>query len=76
MKIRVETKNHHILTIDLSGEWRMEPVELHCLVGPHIQHFFTRDGYYDHAEPRPGTASHKEPNAINVGPTDGQSCVP
>jgi hypothetical protein len=76
MKIRVETKNHEILTIDLSGEWRVEPVDLNCLVGPGIQHFFTGDGYYDHAEPRPGVTSRKESNAISVGPTDGQSCVP
>jgi hypothetical protein len=26
MKIRVETKNHEILSIELSGEWRVEPV--------------------------------------------------
>jgi hypothetical protein len=76
MNIRVETKNHEILTIDLSGEWRVEPVDLNCLVGPDIQHFFTADGYYDHAEPRPGVTARKEPNRMDVGPTDGQSCVP
>jgi hypothetical protein len=75
MQIRVETKNHEILAIDLSGEWRVEPVDLNCLVGPDIQYFFTADGYYDHAEPRPGVTSHRKPGRVDVGPAEGQACI-
>lgn len=82
MKIRVEGKNHEIVSIDLSGEWRVEPVELHCLVGPTVSHFFTDDGYYDHAEPRPDVSTppsapsgSKTKSGMEVGPTDGTSCV-
>ena len=79
MKIRVEAKDHQIVSLELSGEWRAEPVDLHCLVGPTVSHFFTQDGFYDHAEPRPEA---RRPEAstpaggLDVGPTDGTSCVP
>ena len=53
MKIRVEAKDHRVVSLELSGEWRAEPVDLHCLVGPTVSHYFTPDGFYDHAEPRP-----------------------
>ena len=53
MKIRVEAKDHEIVNIELSGEWRAEPVDLHCLVGPTVVHYFTPEGFYDRAEPRP-----------------------
>jgi hypothetical protein len=80
VKIRVEGKNHEIVSIDLSGEWRAEPVELHCLVGPTVSHFFTDDGYYDHAEPRSDvstpTSVPKTKSGMEVGPTDGTSCIP
>jgi hypothetical protein len=80
MRIRVETKNHEILSIELSGEWRVEPVDLRCLVGPTVAHYFTPEGYYDHAEPRPYTsASPSAPKVspgVSVGPAEGDSCVP
>jgi hypothetical protein len=76
MKIRVETKNHQILVIDLSGEWRVEPLDLHCLVGPTVAHCFTPDGYYDHAEPRPDPSAPKVGARVDVGPAEGGSCVP
>jgi hypothetical protein len=44
MRIRVEAKNHDIVNIELSGEWRVEPVDLHCLVGPTVAHFFSPEG--------------------------------
>jgi hypothetical protein len=52
VKIRVEAKDHEIVNIELSGEWRAEPVDLHCLVGPTVVHYFTPEGFYDRAEPR------------------------
>ena len=76
MKIRVEGKIHEIVSIELSGEWRVEPVELHCLVGPTVAHVFTPDGYYDHAEPRPDRRASEPSPGIDVGPTDGTACVP
>ena len=63
MKIRVETKNHEIVDIELSGEWRAEPVDLHCLVGPTVVHYFTPEGFYDHAEPRPPSPAATGPRA-------------
>jgi hypothetical protein len=53
MNIRVERKDGAIITIDVAGDWRVDPVELHRLVGRDMQHVFTPDGYYDHSEPRP-----------------------
>ncbi len=79
MKIRVEAKDHQIVSLELSGEWRAEPVDLHCLVGPTVSHFFTPDGFYDHAEPRPEARrpEGKAPTAgLDVGPTEGTACVP
>jgi hypothetical protein len=76
MKIRVETKNHQILLVDLSGEWRVEPLDLHCLVGPTVAHYFTPDGYYDHAEPRPDPSAPKVGARVDVGPAEGGSWVP
>jgi len=78
VKIRVEAKNHEIVSIELSGEWRVEPVDFHCLVGPTVSHFFTPDGYYDHAEPRPDAtgAPGKVKPGIDVGATEGTSCLP
>ena len=79
MKIRVEAKDHRIVSLELSGEWRAEPVDLHCLVGPTVSHFFTPDGFYDHAEPRP-EARRPEANApaggLDGGPAEGGACVP
>ena len=85
MKIRVEAKDHQIVSLELSGEWRAEPVDLHCLVGPAVSHYFTPDGFYDHAEPRPearrpeeaGASSDKKTTGgLDVGPADGTACVP
>ena len=89
MKIRVEAKDHQIVSLELSGEWRAEPVDLHCLVGPTVSHYFTPDGFYDHAEPRPEArrpeeagaatgsgARGKSASGLDVGPTDGTACVP
>ena len=86
MKIRVEAKDHQIVSLELSGEWRTEPVDLHCLVGPTVSHYFTPDGFYDHAEPRPDVRRPDETAAppaqenpvgrLDVGPTEGASCVP
>jgi len=53
VKIRVEAKDHEIVNIELSGEWRAEPVDLHCLVGPTVVHYFTPEGFYDRAEHGP-----------------------
>ncbi len=84
MKIRVESKDHRIVSLELSGEWRAEPVELHCLMGPTVSHFFTPDGYYDHAEPRPEArrpeaattpAGGKPTGGMDVGPGEGTACV-
>ena len=90
MRIRVEAKDHQIVSLELSGEWRAEPVDLHCLVGPTVSHYFTPDGFYDHAEPRPEARQPEEVGAmdqkaaggkkptggLDVGPTDGTACVP
>jgi hypothetical protein len=82
MHIRVQRPNQDVVTIELSGEWRVEPVERHCLVGPDTVHFFTPEGYYDHEEPRPEPENpreplpRREPTPLNVGPSDGGSCVP
>ena len=74
MKIRVESTDHRIVSLELSGEWRTEPVELHCLVGPTVSYYFTPDGFYDHAEPRP--EAHVTPSSgMDVGPSDGSACV-
>jgi len=85
VKIRVETKDHRIVGLELSGEWRAEPVELNCLVGPTVSHFFTPDGYYDHAEPRPEARRPEEATTpatggkpaggMDVGPGEGTACV-
>ena len=50
VQIRVQRPNQDIATIEPSGEWRAEPVERNCLVGP--VHFLTPEGYYDHEAPR------------------------
>jgi hypothetical protein len=81
MKVRVQTRNREIVTIELSGEWRVEPVDLHCLVGPTELHRFTPDGYYDHAERRPDPAAPPVPgprptSGLDVGPAEGTACVP
>ncbi len=81
MKIRVEAKDHEIVNIELSGEWRAEPVDLHCLVGPTVVHYFTPEGFYDRAEPRPPSptmtgAAGEAAGGIDVGPTEGTACVP
>jgi hypothetical protein len=65
VRIRVESKQHEIVSIELSGEWRVEPVDLHCLVGPRVAHFFTPEGYYDEPRDEPGGGSPPSP-----GPTD------
>lgn len=81
MLIRVQRKNQDVVAIELSGEWRAEPVEEHCLVGPDTIHFFTPEGYYDHAQPRPEPANPREPvpprepTPLSVGPGEGTSCV-
>jgi hypothetical protein len=75
VKIRVESKDHQIVSLELSGEWRTEPVELHCLVGPTVAYYFTPDGFYDRAEPRP-EARTTPAAGMDVGPTDGSACVP
>jgi hypothetical protein len=74
MKIRVESKDHQIVSLELSGEWRTEPVDLHCLVGPTVSYHFTPDGFYDHAEPRPEARPTPTPG-MDVGPADGGACV-
>jgi hypothetical protein len=78
MRLRVEARNHEIVSIELSGEWRVEPVDLHCLVGPTVTHYFTPDGYYDRAEPRtdPGPGPSRVGAGVDVGPAEGTSCVP
>jgi hypothetical protein len=77
VKIRVEAKDHQIVDIELSGEWRAEPVDLHCLVGPTVVHYFTPEGFYDHAEPRaPAPPRAGAAAGIEVGPTEGTACVP
>ena len=77
MRIRVEAKDHGIVDIELSGEWRAEPVDLHCLVGPTVVHYFTPEGFYDRAEPRPpSSAMTGAAGGVDVGPTEGTACVP
>jgi hypothetical protein len=81
VKIRVEAKDHEIVNIELSGEWRAEPVDLHCLVGPTVVHYFTPEGFYDRAEPRHPSpamtgAAGEAAAGIDVGPTEGTACVP
>jgi hypothetical protein len=77
VKIRVEAKDHEIVNIELSEEWRAEPVDLHCLVGPTVVHYFTPEGFYDHAEPRPPSPTRTgAAGGIDVGPTEGTACVP
>ena len=66
MKIRVEAKDHRVVSLELSGEWRAEPVDLHCLVGPTVSHYFTPDGFYDHAEPRPEARRPEEAGASTI----------
>lgn len=66
MKIRVEAKDHRVVSLELSGEWRAEPVDLHCLVGPTVSHYFTPDGFYDHAEPRPEARRPEETGASTI----------
>lgn len=75
MKIRVESKDHQIVSLELSGEWRAEPVELHCLVGPTELHYFTPEGFYDHAEPRP-EARTTPAAGMDDGPADGTAGGP
>jgi hypothetical protein len=76
MNIRVQQKDGEIRTIDVSGEWRVDPVELHCLVGQDTQHVFTPEGYYDHSEPRPARPPSAEAHHLDVGPSEGGACVP
>jgi hypothetical protein len=66
VKIRVEAKDHRVVSLELSGEWRAEPVDLHCLVGPTVSHYFTPDGFYDHAEPRPEARRPEEAGASTI----------
>ena len=47
MNIRVERNDGRIITIDLTGEWRVDPSDLHSLVGQGMRHVFTPEGYYD-----------------------------
>ena len=82
MHIRVQRPKQDVVTIELSGEWRVEPVERHCLVGPATVHFFTPEGYYDHEEPGDEPHTPREPlprrapTPLHVGPSEGGSCVP
>jgi hypothetical protein len=76
MNIRVERKDGAIITIDVVGEWRMEPVELHRLAGQDMPHVFTREGYYDHSEPRPAPPPSTEAHRLDIGPSEGTACVP
>jgi hypothetical protein len=41
-----------------------------------VAHYFTPDGYYDHAEPRPDPRATKVGPRVDVGPAEGGSCVP
>jgi hypothetical protein len=75
MNIRVERKDGAIITIDVAGEWRMNPVDLHRLAGQEMEHVFTPEGYYDHSEPRPAPPS-TEAHRLDVGPSEGAACVP
>ena len=76
MNIRVERKDGAIITIDVAGEWRMDPVDLHRLAGQDMQHVFTPAGYYDHSEPRPAPPPSTEAHRLDVGPSEGAACVP
>jgi hypothetical protein len=76
MKIRVEREDGAIVTIDVSGEARVDPIELHYLVDQDMEHAFTPEGYYDHSEPRPAAPPSTEPHRLDVGPTEGAACVP
>jgi len=75
MNIRVERNDGRIITIDLTGEWRVDPSDLHSLVGQGMRHVFTPDGYYDHSEPRPAPPPSTEEHRISVGPSEGTACV-
>jgi hypothetical protein len=76
MNIRVERNDGTIITIDVTGDWRVAPSDLHALVGPDKQHVFTPEGYYDHSEPRPAPTHSTEEHRLSVGPSEGAACVP
>ncbi len=76
MNIRVERKDGAVITIDVTGESRVDPVELHYLVGQDMQHVFTPEGYYDHSEPIPVAQPSTEAHHLDVGPSEGAACVP
>jgi hypothetical protein len=76
MNIRVERKDGAIITIEVVGDWRVDPIELHGLAGPSMQHVFTKDGYYDHSEARPTAPPSSEERRLDVGPSEGAACVP
>lgn len=77
MNIRFERNDGTIITIDLTGEWRVDPSDLHSLVGQDMQHVFTPEGYYDHSKPSPAPpSSTEEHRLLSVGPSEGAACVP
>jgi hypothetical protein len=76
MNIRVEGNDGTIITISLTGEWRVGPSDLHSPVGQDMQHVFTPEGYYDHSEPRPAPPLSTEEHRLRVGPSEGAACVP
>jgi len=76
MNICVERNHGRIITIDLTGEWRVDPSDLHSLVGQGMRYVFTPEGYYDHSEPRPAPPPSTEEHRISVGPSEGAACVP
>jgi len=76
MNIRVERDDGTIITIDLTGEWRVVLSNLHAPVGQDMQHVFTPEGYYDHSEPRPAPPPSTEEHRLSVGPSEGAACVP
>ena len=76
MNIRVQRRDGKIITIDVNGESRVDPIEFHHLAGQDVQHFFTPEGYYDRSEPRPATPPSAETHRLDVGPAEGTACVP
>lgn len=76
MNVRVERKDAAIITIEVVGDRRVDPVEPHALAGPSMQHVFTEEGYYDHSEPEPTAPPSREERRLDVGPSEGAACVP
>jgi hypothetical protein len=76
MNIRVERKDGAIITIEVVGDRRIDPVDLRGLAGPGMQHVFTQEGYYDHSEARPTAPPSSEERRLDVGPSEGAACVP